>query len=77
MIKSIAGGDADYMAVDQYGYTLHSLGKHPRKALVERTGCQHVSKMYRDKEDGTVDHVGYVVGPHWFALYEVIPFRGR
>ena len=61
-----------YMAIDQYGNTFHGL-KHPRKELMERIGCTHVQKMYQDKRDGSVVHVGYVIGGHWLTLYRVEP----
>ncbi len=65
----------NYMAIDQYGQTYHGLGQHPRKELIERIGSGHVSKMYLDKKDGSVVHVGYVIGQHWLTLYEVKPFE--
>jgi hypothetical protein len=72
---------SNFMAIDQYGHTYHNLGQHPRKELMERIGCRHVSKMYHDKKDGngsrSVIHVGYVVGQHWCTLYEVKPYEGR
>lgn len=64
-----------YMAVDQYGTTHHNLGPHPRKELLGRHYRQHASKMYRDLNDGTVAHVGYIIAGHWFELFEVTPFR--
>lgn len=67
---------SDFMAIDQYGQTYHHLGKHPRKELMERLGCQHVNKIYLDKKDGRTVHVGYVIGQHWCTLYEVKPFEG-
>ena len=63
-----------YMAVDQYGTTYHGL-KHPRKDLIERTGYQHVTKMYVDKKDGRSVQTGYVIGPLWLSLYEVTPME--
>ena len=66
---------SNFMAIDQYGQTYHNLGKHPRKELMERIGCQHVSKMYQEKKDGRIIHAGYVVGQHWCTLYEVKPFE--
>ncbi len=65
----------NYMSIDQYGQTYHDLGKHPRKELMERLGCQHISKMYCDKKDGSTVHVGYLIGQHWWRLYEVKPFQ--
>lgn len=40
---------------------------------MERIGCTHVQKMYQDKRDGSVVHVGYVIGGHWLTLYRVEP----
>lgn len=62
-----------YMAVDQYGNTVHGL-RHPRKELAKRFPG-HVAKMYEDDADGNAQHVGYVVGTLWFAVYEVRPFK--
>ena len=31
-----------------------------------------VSKMYCDKVDGSVVHVGYVVGKHWCTAYQPV-----
>lgn len=28
-----------------------------------------VSKMYVDKKDGSIAHVGYVIGEHWLTAY--------
>lgn len=61
-----------YMAIDQYGTTYHGL-KHPRKDLMERIGCSHAKKMYLDKADGSIAHVGYVIGGLWLTLYKVEP----
>lgn len=66
---------SNFMAIDQYGQTYHELGNHPRKELIERIGNRHVSKMYQDRKDGSVVHVGYVIGQHWLTLYEVNPFE--
>jgi hypothetical protein len=70
----------DYMAWEpRHGVTHHALGPHPRKALLERTGYKNATKMYVDvhQKDGTTKafHCGYVIGPYWFSLYEVEPFR--
>lgn len=61
-----------YMAVDQYGNTFHGL-RHPRKDLMERIGCAHTEKMYLDRKDGSIVHVGYVIGGLWLTLYKVEP----
>lgn len=66
----------NYMSIDQYGQTFHDLGENPLKSLKERLGSRKVSKMYRDRCDGSTIHVGYVIGQHWCTLYEVKPFEG-
>lgn len=35
-------------------------------------GGSRVLKMYRDKKDGRVVHVGYVVGEHWCIAYQPV-----
>lgn len=35
-------------------------------------GGSRVSKMYRDKKDGRIVHVGYVVGSHWLTAYQPV-----
>ncbi len=67
--------EKQFMGIDQFGNTFHSLGSHPRKGLMTRLGFKHAVKMYQDFKDGTSAHTGYVVGPHWVTLYEVIPMR--
>ena len=63
-----------FMGLDQYGQTYHDL-KHPRKDLMEYLGNSHAQKMYRDKEDGSYVHTGYVIGGLWITLYEVKPYE--
>lgn len=63
------------MAIDQYGQTFHNLGEHPRKALCDRLGKQHVSKMYVDGNDGKTYQTGYVIGGHWLTICNVEPWR--
>ena len=64
----------NYMAIDQYGYTIHGL-KNPRKDLMERCGINHASKMYTEYKNGRDIHSGYVIGRQWFTVYEVKPFK--
>lgn len=54
--------------VDQYGnkYFARTI-----KELRKQVGG-HVSKMYRDKKDGSTVHVGYVVGKLWLTAYAPI-----
>lgn len=61
----------NYMAVDQFGATFHALGPYPRKALMEKLGSKHCSKMYVG--DGV--HIGYVIAGHWLSVYEVRPMH--
>jgi hypothetical protein len=35
-------------------------------------GRSRVSKMYRDKADGSAVHVGYVIGQHWLTAYRPV-----
>lgn len=62
---------AQYMAIDQYGRTHHSL-THPRKELCERLGYRHAERMYQDR-DGQSYHVGWIIGPFWCTVYHVEP----
>lgn len=59
------------MAIDQHGHTYHGLGEHPRKALLERLGRKHADKVYVDKKDGRVAHIGYIIAGLWLTLYKV------
>lgn len=63
-----------YMAIDQYGQTIHGL-THPRKDLLEKLGATHAEKIYLDKKDGTTVHTGYIINGLWLSLYEVTPFE--
>lgn len=63
-----------YMAVDQYGHTVHGM-THPRKDLMVRAGVQHAEKMYVDGKDGKTYHTGYIVAGCWYTVYEVTPMR--
>ena len=38
-------------------------------------GGSRVSKMYRDKKDGSVVHCGYVIGKHWLHAYEPVEVK--
>ena len=67
-----------YMAIDQYGETLHGL-KHPRKDIAERVGVTPgaLQKVCMDGKDGVTYHVGYVASGRWFEVFEVIPMRRK
>ena len=69
--------DKNFMAIDQYGQTYHSLGPHPRKALLERLGCSSARRIYRDLKNGGTVHVGYLIGGMVLDLFEVVPFARR
>jgi hypothetical protein len=63
-----------YMGIDQYGNHYDGLLR-PRKDLLNRLYRKHAEKMYIDKIDGTVKHVGYIIAGLWISLYEVTPFE--
>jgi hypothetical protein len=63
------------MGIDQYGQIYHNLGQHPRKALMEKLGYKSADKMYVDKKDSSIAHVGYIVGGYWINLFKVEPFE--
>ena len=54
--------------IDQYGNRFYA---RTRKALREQIGMggSRVSLMYRDKKDGRVVRIGYVIGEHWLNAY--------
>lgn len=54
---------------DQYGQTVCA---RTIKELREKSGGGRVSKMYVDKADGSIAHVGYVVGQRWFSMFAPI-----
>ena len=57
--------------LDQYG---NRFWAKTVKELREQIGMggSRVSKMYRDKKNGGVVHVGYVVGSHWLTAYQPV-----
>jgi predicted esterase YcpF (UPF0227 family) len=57
--------------IDQYG---HKYFAKTIKELQDQMGFAklRVTKMYRDKDDGRVVHVGYVIGGHWLTMYAPI-----
>ena len=67
-----------FMARDQYGQTYHFPGaEHPRKALLDHFGRQHVAKMYVDTKAGVAKHIGYIVAGLWLTVLEVHEWGGR
>ena len=65
--------EALYIAQDQRTGEWLPLGltKHPRKVLLERTGFKSCEIMYCDLLSGGYQRIGYVVGPHWYRVYEI------
>lgn len=64
-----------YMAIDQYGHTEHDLGKFPRKELLRRYMVKSAKKIYIEKKSGATVHIGWIVGGHWFTVYNVQPME--
>jgi hypothetical protein len=63
------------IGIDQYNQHYDDLGKYPRQELLNRLGYKNARKMYVDKKDGTIKHIGYVVGSHWVTLYNLTPWE--
>jgi len=59
------------IAIDQYGQTYHSLGCHPRKALLQIFGLTKCNKMYIDTKDGKPRHIGYIMAGLWLSIYTI------
>ena len=57
------------LAINQYGEKRYIPGNHPRKELLAKVGGSHASKIYRDKKDGSVVCVGYIIRGDWWTLY--------
>ena len=51
--------------VDQYG---NQFGAKTVRELREKVGGR-CSKMYVDRRDGTMVHIGYVIGQHWLTMF--------
>lgn len=59
--------------LDQYGYKYWASNlKELKKAVCPYTKSPKVSKMYRDKKDGRIVHVGYIVSDHWLTAYRPV-----
>lgn len=54
--------------LDQYGNCFYA---HTVKELRKQIGMggSKVEKMYCDRKDGSVIHIGYVIGNHWLSMY--------
>jgi hypothetical protein len=62
-----------FIAIDQYGK--HYFVTYPRKELCEIVGVKHADKMYRDGDNGQIQHVGYIISGHWFEVMRIEPFK--
>jgi hypothetical protein len=58
--------------IDQYGQKYLASTIKELKKEVSPYGNLPVSKMYRDKKNGTTVHVGYIVGQHWCTAYQPV-----
>lgn len=58
--------------IDQYGNKWWASTVRELRSKIGGGGSR-VSRMFRDYKDGTVAHVGYVVGSHWCEGY--VPMR--
>jgi hypothetical protein len=58
--------------MDQFGGTVIA---DTVKDLCEKSGYSKARRMYCDCEDGSTEHIGYVVGPHWYRAF--VPFSGK
>ena len=58
----------EFIGLDQYGQT-YKIHKHPRKELSEQLCRQHIQKMYVDKKDGSVEHIGYIIAGLWIRVF--------
>ena len=57
--------------LDQHGCRYWaSTVKQLRKQIAN--GGSRVTKMYRDKKDGSTAHVGYVIGDRWLSAYRQV-----
>jgi hypothetical protein len=68
-----------FMAIDQYGQTIHLQGKEsPRKQLADKLAINssNLHKMYVDCKDKQL-HVGYIAAKLWFRIYAVHSWQGN
>lgn len=57
--------------LDQYGSRFWANNVRELRKQVGMGGSK-VSKMYRDKKDGSIVHVGYVIGQHWLTAFRKV-----
>lgn len=60
--------------LDQYGTRFYASTVKELRAQIGMGGSK-VSKMYRDKKDGSIVHVGYVIGQHWLKAYAPVEVK--
>ena len=56
---------------DQWGNRFWAKTVKELRRKIEGGGSR-VGKMYRDKKDGSIVHVGYVIGSHWLTAYRPV-----
>lgn len=54
--------------IDQYGQVFWAKNVKDLRSYIGG----RVSKMYIDKKDGSVAHIGYVVGQYWLTEYQMV-----
>lgn len=58
--------------IDQHGSRIYA---HTVRELKSKHGRGKVSRMYRDKSDGSVVHCGYVIGDSWYDMFAPVETR--
>lgn len=61
-----------WLARDQYG-NVHEIfsTNYPRAWLMEYYSVRSARKIYRDRKDGSMRHVGWIVAGHWFSVFRL------
>jgi len=54
--------------IDQYGQQFTASTIKDLRLQIKMGGSS-VGKMYVDKKDGSVKHIGYVIGGHWLQEF--------
>ena len=57
--------------IDQYGYKYYASTVKELRSQIGMGGSR-VSKMYVDKVDGSIAHIGYVIGQYWLTAYQPV-----
>lgn len=60
--------------LDQWGNRFYATSRKDLRQQI-RFGGSRVSKMYRDKKDGSVVHCGYIIGTHWLIAYAPVEIK--